>query len=123
MTVKNQSVELTYTVAGDYFIPNIGLKEAATENIGKYGRMREKYLQEHRPGLYNRLVLSEKLQAHLLEIEDAARNRLETLLPKLAEVAGATEELKAADPLRWVGLMNTCKAQAEEVIFNELIYS
>ena len=85
--------------------------------------MREKYLQEHRPGLYNRLVLSEKLQAHLLEIEDAARNRLETLLPKLAEVAGATEELKAADPLRWVGLMNTCKAQAEEVIFNELIYS
>lgn len=65
--------------------------------------MRKKYLQEYKPGLYNRLVLSEKLQAHLLEIEDAARHRLEILLPKLVEVSGAMEELKAADPLRWVG--------------------
>ncbi len=85
--------------------------------------MRKIYLEEHRPGLYHRLMLSEKLQTHLLEIEDAARHRLEVLPPKLAKTAGVTEKLKAADPLRWVALMNTCKAQAEEVIFNELIYS
>ena len=96
---------------------------AATENIGKYGRMRKKYLQEHKPGLYNRLVLTEKLQAHLLEIDQTAHERLEHMIPALAKAAGATEMLKANDPMKWVGLMNTCKAQAEEIIMDELIYN
>jgi hypothetical protein len=84
--------------------------------------MRQEYLQKYRPGLYNRLLLSEKLQKHLAEIDQAARQRLDLLMPKLAQDAGATEELKARDPMKWVGLMNTCKAQAEEIIFSELIF-
>ena len=120
--MKKQSANLTYTPCGDYLIPDIAISVAATENIGKYGRMRKKYLQEHRPGLYSRLVLSEKLQAHLLEIDQAAHRRLEQMLPALATEAGATENLKASDPMKWVGLMNTCKAQAEEIILDELVY-
>lgn len=120
--MSNRHTKLTYTAGGDYFIPNIALSVAATKNLGKYGRMRKKYLQEHKPGLYNRLVLSEKLHEHCAEIDAAARSRIDTTLPRLAEAAGANEELKACDPLKWVGLMNTCKTQVEEIILSELIY-
>nr|WP_325300824.1 TnpV protein [uncultured Dysosmobacter sp.] len=121
--MKNQSTGLTYTPCGDYLVPNIAISVAATENIGKYGRMRKKYLQEYRPGLYSRLVLSEKLQAHLLEIDRTAHRRLEQMLPALAKKAGATETLKASDPMKWAGMMNTCKAQAEEIVMDELVYN
>ena len=90
--------------------------------VREYGRMRQRYLKEHRPDLYSSLILSEKLYLHLLEIDRAARERMDAMLPHMMEVAGVTEELKACDPMRWVGLMNTLKAQAEEVIFQELIY-
>ena len=106
----------------DYEIPAIGLSEAATENMGKYGRMRKQYLQAHKPELYNSLLLSGTLHTHLLEIDQTARKRLELMMPEMAKAAGATQELKARDPLRWAGLMNTCKAQIEEVILNELIW-
>ena len=84
--------------------------------------MQKSYLKEHRPILYNHLQMSEKLYPHLLEIERIAQGRVETMLPHMMEVAGVTEELKACDPMRWVGLMNTLKAQAEEIIQDELIY-
>ena len=70
---------------------------------------------------YSSLILSEKLYPHLLEIDRAARERMDAMLPRMMEAAGVTEELKARDPMRWVGLMNTLKAQAEEIIFQELI--
>ena len=106
----------------DYEIPAIGLSEAATENLGKYGRMRKQYLQAHRSGLYNSLLLSGTLYTHLLEVDQTARKRLDLMMPEMAKAAGATKELKAHDPLRWAGLMNTCKAQVEEIILNELIW-
>ena len=84
--------------------------------------MRQRYLKEHRPALYSSLILSEKLYPHLLEIDRMARERMDTMLPRMMQAAGVTEELKARDPMRWVGLMNTLKAQAEEVLFQELIY-
>ena len=69
------------------------------------------------------MILSEKLYLHLLEIDRAVRERMDAMLPRMMEAAGVTEELKARDPMRWVGLMNTLKAQVEEVIFQELIYA
>ena len=79
-------------------------------------------MKEHRPSLYSSLILSEKLYPHLLEIDRAARERMDAMLPRIIEMAGVTEELKARDPMRWVGLLNTLKAQAEEMIFQELIF-
>ncbi|WP_433412218.1 TnpV protein [Agathobaculum sp.] len=113
---------MTYSKNGDYLIPDLTISEPEMP-LGKYGRMRKKYLQEHRPILWNSLLLSEKLYPHLLEIEQTAQNRLERMMPELAKAAGATESLKASDPMKWVGLMNTCKAQAEEIILNELVFS
>ncbi|HRS64333.1 MAG TPA: TnpV protein [Spirochaetia bacterium] len=114
--------ELTYTQNGDYQIPDLSLSETE-QPLGKYGRMRKTYLQEQRPVLWNRLILSEKLYPHLLEIEQAAQSRLELMMSELMKAAGVTESLKAADPMKWTGLMNSLKAQAEEIILNELIYS
>ena len=114
--------ELTYTRCGDYYIPDLKLSEQPEAPIGKYGRMRQRYLKEHRPSLYSSLILSEKLYTHLLEIDRAARERMDAMLPRMMEAAGVTEELKARDPMRWVGLMNTLKTQAEEVILAELIF-
>ena len=112
---------LNYMKAGDYSIPNLKLSE--TPEIGKYGRMRRNYLKEHRPILYNRLLLSEKLYPHLAEIDQTADRRLGQLIDELARSSGADETMKATDPMRWTGLMNTLKSQAEETILSELIYS
>ena len=113
--------ELTYTRCGDYYIPDLELSEQPEAPIGKYGRMRQRYLKEHRPSLYSSLILSEKLYPHLLEIDQAAQERMDAMLPHMMKAAGVTEELKARDPMRWVGLMNTLKAQVEEIILAELI--
>ena len=114
---------LTYIQNGDYLIPELKLTEQPQRPLGKYGRMRKTYLKEHRPILYNQLLMTEKLYPHLAEIDETANRRLEQMMPKLAEAAGATEQLKARDPMKWVGLMNTCKAQAEEILLAELINS
>ena len=114
---------MNYIQNGDYLIPDLSLSEQPSKPLGKYGRMRKAYLKEHRPILYNQLLMSEKLYPHLIEIDETAQSRLEQMMPRLAKDAGATEELKASDPMQWVGLMNTCKAQAEEILLAELINS
>ena len=113
--------KLTYIQNGDYLIPDLKLTEQPQKPLGKYGRMRKTYLKEHRPILYNQLLMTEKLYPHLAEIDETANRRLEKMMSQLAEAAGATEQLKACDPMQWVGLMNTCKAQAEEILLAELI--
>ena len=84
--------------------------------------MRKAYLKQYCPDLYLALIASEKLREHCAEIDAAARSRMELIMPELAKSAGATEELKATDQMKWVGLMNACKAQAEEIVKHELIY-
>ena len=116
-------MSLTYTRSGDYLIPNIQLTESEAKPLSKYGRMRKKYLEEHRPILWNTMILSEKLYPHLREIDEAANRRLEILMSELTKKFDVTEELKATDPMKWTGLMNTLKAQAEETILAELIYA
>ena len=75
--------------------------------------MRRRYLKEYRPALYSSLLLSEKLYSHLLEIDETANARMDILMPQLMKATGVTEELKAANPMKWVGLANACKAQAD----------
>ena len=117
------SNSLTYTKNGDYLIPDLKLSSQLETPLGKYGRMRRNYLKEHHPVIYSQMLLSEKLYPHLLEIEQTAQSRLSQMIPELAKEAGATERLKASDQMKWTGLMNSCKAQAEEIILNELIFS
>lgn len=119
---KLRRMEITYTQIGDYLYPNITLCEDDKLPIGKYGRMRKEYLREHRPVIYNVLAVQGKLQRHLWEIDQAANERLERMIPEMKKQAGITEQLKAEDQMAWVGQMNALKQQAEEIIFAELIY-
>ena len=109
--------ELTYTRCGDYYIPDLKLSEQSEAPIGKYGRMRQRYLKEHRPGLYSSLILSEKLYPHLLEIDREARERMDAMLPRMMEAAGGTGGLEARDSMSWVGRMTTLTGQGEGGIF------
>lgn len=111
----------TYTRVGVYWIPELKLTEQSLHPIGKYGRMRRRYLKECRPMLYSHLILTERLHPHLVETDEAANRRMELLMPKLARDAGVTERLKASDPMAWVGRMNALRAQVEEIILHELI--
>ena len=106
-------MEITYTQIGDYLYPNITLGEDDKLPIGKYGRIRLEYLREHRPVIYNVLAVQGKLQRHLWEIDQAANERLERVIPKMKKQAGITEQLKAEDQMAWVGQMNALKQQAE----------
>ena len=115
--------QLSYIQKGDYRIPNLQLSEQNQNPLGKYGRMRKAYLQEHRPVLWNSMLLSETLYPHLREIDQTANSRLEQMMPQLMQAAGVTEALKASDPMKWTGLMNSLKAHAEETILRELIYN
>lgn len=115
-------MKLEYRQNGDYFIPEIALSEQATKPLGKYGRLRRTYLQEHRKAIFNHLVLSERLFPHLSKVDEQAKYLLDTMIPPMAKAAGVTEQLKATEQMRCVGLMNTVKAQVEEIIFMELIY-
>ena len=114
---------LTYRQNGDYQIPNLSLSDQSQQSLGKYGRLRNAYLKEHRPILWNSMILSETLYPHLREIDQTANSRLEQMMPQLMQATGVTEALKASDPMKWTGLMNNLKAQAEETILRELIYS
>ena len=114
---------MTYIKTGDYLIPNMALSQTEEKPLGKYGRMRKAYLKEHRPVLWNSMVLSESLYPHLREIDETANRRMEQMMSELMTQNGVTEELKASDPMKWVGLMNSLKSQAEEVILAELIHS
>ena len=116
-------IELKYQCCGDYLLLDLGLTDAEKLPLGKYGLLRQRYLEENRPGLYTRLMLSGKLMEHLQEIEQTAQNRLESLMSQLSMQSSVTEELKAQDQLAWVQRMNALQAQAEEMILSELIYA
>ncbi len=110
---------LDYTLVGDYYLPDLEIERS--QPLSKYGRARMKYLEEHRPGLYSRLLLGGKLYDDLHETDAEAQRLMDEMIPQMAAEAGVDEELKAADPMRWVGMMNTIRAQVEEIIWNDVI--
>ena len=98
-------MKLTYRRCGDYYLPNIGIPAEDMRPLGKYGRMRMRYLREHRSLLFNQLLLSGKLMKHLYSIDDACQERLDLLIPQMKAAEGVTEELKSADQMEWVRRM------------------
>jgi len=113
---------LNYTKNGDYLIPNLTLSQPQKlPPLGKYGKMRKTYLAENRPIFYNRLILSQKLYPHLAEIDRQSSERVEFLMSQY--LTNDPPPDKATNQMAWVRHMNTLKAQAEEVVMTELIYS
>lgn len=92
---------LTYIKNGDYLIPNLSIQEMP-KPIGRYGRMRRRYLEEEKPMLYNDLILTEKLFPHLLEVDEIAQRRFDILLEQMKIQRNINESLKRENPMRWV---------------------
>ena len=113
----------TYTRVGDYLLPNLTIDESEQQPIGKYGRMRKRYLKEYRPVLYTNLLTTGRLDQHLAEIDEACEERMELLTRQMAKQEGVTEALKAADQMEWVRRMNSIQNRAEEIVLNELVYA
>ena len=111
----------TYRQVGDYFIPDIELPERNYE-IGKYGRMRHRYLKEHRKIQYTTMILDGTLYDHLEEVDRLCNERMEIIVTSMKKQQGITEDLKARDQLAWVGAMNNIRNAAEEIILRELVY-
>ena len=116
-------MKLTYHRNGDYLLPDIGLTEAEQRPLGKYGRIRLRYLEEHRPGLYTRLLLSGRLIEHLQEIDSTCQERLEQLARQMQAQEGVTEEPKAENQMEWVQRMNAIHHQVEEILLAELVFA
>ena len=112
----------TYRREGDYLIPNLELPETEHYQIGKYGHLRQTYLREHRPGLYNDLILNGTLYRHLAEVDQTCYERVDLLVRQMAEREGVTEALKASNQLEWVGRMNNIRSRAEEIVLAEVVY-
>lgn len=116
-------MKIEYTKVGDYYLPNlVAPKNMKNFEIGKYGKLRLRYLKEHKKAEYTILLMNNELQKHLMEVDKIATERFELLLKQYAAKENITEELKAKDQLKWVRLMNNIKHSAEEIILKELIY-
>ena len=116
---------MTYSKQNGYQAPNLRMDEQENEpqTLGRFGRAREKYLMEHRKGLYNSMLLTGRLWAHLTEIDRTAQEQMDSLVAEMSKAQGVTEALKASNQLEWVQRMNNIRQAAEEIIRNDLIYS
>ena len=116
----NMSSNLSYTQTGDYLLPNLTLHQPKTP-LGKYGRMRLSFLRQQHPALYNTMLLNGSLYPHLMEVEQTAESRMQQTMAQLLKQNPAPD--KEQNQMSWVQHMNSLKAQAEELVMTELIYS
>lgn len=111
---------LWYELCGDYYVPCLEAPESP--RVGKFGRLRNTFLREHRGAIYTGMLFSGKLNAHLEEIDRQANEMLDRLIEQYAAAEQITEERKANDQMAWVQTMNSIRNRAEEVVLSELIY-
>lgn len=111
-----------YERIGDYYIPVLTLSSEEQRPIGKWGRMHRDYIKEHRPILFNDLILSGHLWVYLVDLNEQAQERLDTIMEQMKIAEGVTEELKRTHQMEWVQRCNNIHNQAEEIILHEMIY-
>ena len=120
--IYDENNGLWYELIGDYYIPVLTLSSEEQRPIGKWGRMHRDYLKEHRPILFNDLILNGQLWTYLADLNEQAQERLSLMVEQMKASEGVTEEVKATDQMAWVGAMNSIRNRAEEIILRELIY-
>lgn len=121
-TKIDERTGIEYHLEGDYYIPNLAMPKQEKLVLNKYGRIRLKYLKEHKKADYTVMLMDGTLNTHLKEIQETADNRVQQIISELKSKSDLTEDMKNIDMLYWVGTMNSIKAQAEEIVFRELIY-
>ena len=118
-------MEITYTKNGDYLIPDLildGTEELEETPLGKYGMLRQTFLQEHHNGTYTSMLLTGRLEPHLRKIDRQAQEQVDQMVDAMMKRDGVDETMKASDPMGWVQRVNSLTAQAEEVVLTEIVY-
>jgi hypothetical protein len=114
-------MEITYTKRGDYYYPDLTLPPQPTGDIGRFGRMRKRYLKEYQPDTFALMLMENTLTEHLIEIDRQANEQIDLITSRLAKAEGVTEELKARDQVGWIQAINSCRARAEEQVIREIV--
>ena len=114
-------MEITYTKHGDYYYPDLALPPQPTGDIGRFGRMRKRYLKEHQPDTFALMLMENTLTQHLIDIDRQANEQIDIITSRLTRAEGVTEALKARDQLEWIRRMNSCRARAEEQVVREIV--
>ena len=114
--------QITYIKTGEYYVPNLKLPEEHRP-IGRWGRMHRNYLKEHRPVVFNQLVLSDNLWTYLADINEQAQQRMEMLVKQMMVSEGVIESLKEANQPEWIMRATRIQSNAEEIVLRELIYT
>ncbi len=121
--IYDESNGLWYTLGeDDIYYPNLIMPKAKAYFIGKYGRLHEKFLREHKPIVYTKLLTLGKMNEYLHEIDVQATEKIDAIVKTMAKAENCNEQLKATDQMKWVGLMNNYKACAEEIVLSRLVY-
>ena len=120
--IYNEQNGLWYELQGDYYLPCLKLPEVPEVHIGVWGQRHRRYLKTHRRALYTSLLTSGKLNSYLADIDRQAEEMFSRLVKQMAEAESVTEALKAADPMEWVGRMNSIRNQAMEIVNAKIIY-
>ena len=120
--IYDESNDLWYERQGDYYIPCLSLPED-NQPIVPWGQRHLRYIKEYREGFYTGLLLSDKLNSYLANVDRQAQEQLDTIIRQMAQAQGVTETLKAADPMAWVGKMNNIRAAATEIVNAEIIFA
>ena len=113
---------IEYERRGEQYYPLLDLGEQTSYEIGKYGKLHLAFMKQHRRGTYTTLLTENRLNEHLHRVNEHAHEQLDLLTAQMAERMGVNEELKASDPMRWVQMMNSIKASAEEIVLKEVVY-
>ena len=114
-------MDITYTKHGDHYYPDLALPPQPTGDIGRFGRMRKKYLKEHQPDTFSLMLMGNTLTQHLIDIDREAKDQIDLITSQLAQAEGVTEDLKAHDQLGWIQAMNSCRSRAEEQVIREIV--
>ena len=120
--IYNENNGLWYELQGDYYLPCLKLPEEPEVHIGVWGQRHRHYLKTHRRALYTSLLTSGKVNSYLADIDRQSEEMFSRLVKQMAEAESVTEALKAADPMEWVGRMNSIRNQAMEIVNAKIIY-
>ena len=121
--IYNEQTNISYTLQGDYYLPDLALPEQEDKPIGLWGQRHLRYIKQHRKILYINLLTSGKLQKHLADIDKQAEDIFSRLVKQMAESDGVNEQLKADNQMEWVARMNNIRSRATEIVNNDLIYA
>lgn len=120
--IYNEQMGISYTLQGDYYLPDFVLPDEEEQSIGLWGQRHLRYIKQHRKVLYLNLLTSGKLNGYLADINKQAEDMLSRLVEQMAEREGVTEELKANSQMEWVARMNNIRSRATETVNHDIIY-